>query len=47
MFESKPFNVMLPVAVAQVVGLVLLELEITGTAFTTTLTELDADVQPF
>ena len=47
MFESSPFKVILPVGVAQVVGLDGVGLLITGTAFTTTLTELDAEVQPF
>ena len=47
MFESNPFKVILPVGVAQVVGLDGVGLLITGTAFTTTLTELDAEVQPF
>ena len=47
MFESSPFKVILPVGVAQVVGLDGVGLVITGTAFTTTLTELDAEVQPF
>ena len=47
MFESNPFKVILPVGVAQVVGLDGVGLLITGTEFTTTLTELDAEVQPF